>query len=206
MPLKKASIVVESSNESIEVLFNPSEYNIAKENKYAYHIMPGLSAAVPQFISGDASTLAMELFFDTYEARSDVRDHTKRIYALLEVESDTHTPPVCRFIWGSVVFRGVMEKISQRFTMFLDSGIPVRAVLNVTMRSWQTVSEQLREIPRQSSDRTKQRVLKQGEQLWMLAAREYEDPGRWREIAVANDIDNPRWVETGSKVIVPPLE
>lgn len=206
MPLKKASIVVETTNESIEVLFNPSEYNIEKENKYAYHTMPGLSSPVPQFISGDASVLSMELFFDTYEAQSDVREHTKRIYALLDVESDTHSPPVCRFIWGSVVFRGVMEKVTQRFTMFLDSGIPVRAILNINMRAWQTVSEQLQEIPRQSSDRTKQRVLKQGEQLWMLAAREYDDPGRWREIATANDIDNPRLVQTGSRLIIPPLE
>lgn len=206
MPLRKASIVVESTNESIEVLFNPSEYSIEKENKYAFHTMPGLSAPVPQFISGDASMLSMELFFDTYEASSDVRNHTKLIYALLDVDSDTHSPPIFKFIWGSVVFRGVMEKISQRFTMFLDSGIPVRAILTVKMRSWQSVSEQLQEIPRQSSDRTKQRVLKQGEQLWMLAAREYEDPGRWREIATANGIDNPRLVETGSKVIVPPLE
>ena len=74
------------------------------------------------------------------------------------------------------------------------------------MRSWQTVNEQLQEIPRQSSDRTKQRVLKQDEQLWMLAAREYEDPGKWREIAIANGIDNPRLVQSGSKIIVPPLE
>lgn len=206
MPLRKASIVIEGSNDSIEVLFNPSEYSIEKENKYAYHRMPGLSASIPQFISGESSTLSMELFFDSYETRSDVREHTRRIYALLDVDSDTHSPPICKFIWGSVIFRGFMEKISQRFTMFLDSGIPVRAILNIQMRSWQTVSEQLQEIPRQSSDRTKQRVLKQDEQLWMLAAREYEDPGKWREIAIANGIDNPRLVQSGSKIIVPPLE
>ncbi len=206
MPLKKASIIVESSNKTIEVLFNPNEYSIEKENKYAFHTMPGLSAPVPQFISGDTSILSMELFFDTYEAQNDVRNHTKAIYALLDVDSDQHAPPVCKFVWGSVVFRGVVQKISQRFTMFLDSGIPVRAILNVQMRSWQTVTEQFKEIPRQSSDRTKQRVLKQDEQLWMLAAREYEDPGRWREIALANGIDNPRLLKTGSQLIVPPLE
>lgn len=206
MPLKKANILVESTNQTIEVLFNPNEYTIAHENKYAFHTMPGLSSSVPQFISGESDTLVMELFFDTYEKKTDVRQHTKLVADLLEVNSDKHVPPICRFIWGSVVFRGVMERVSQRFTMFLDSGIPVRAVLNVQMRAWQSVTEQLQEVPRQSSDRTKQRVLKQGEQLWMLAAREYEDPGRWREIAVANGIDNPRSVKTGAKIIIPPLE
>lgn len=206
MPLKKANIYVESTQETIEVLFNPNEYSISAENKYALHSMPGLSASVPQFISGDSDTLDMELFFDTYEKQTDVRTYTKKIAALLDVDSDKHTPPVCRFIWGDVVFRGVMEKITQRYTMFLDSGVPVRAILNVKMRAWQTVQEQLQEIPRQSSDRTKQRVLKQGEQLWMLAAREYEDPGKWREIARANGIANPRLVKTGSRLVIPPLE
>ncbi|PKM76308.1 MAG: peptidoglycan-binding protein [Firmicutes bacterium HGW-Firmicutes-15] len=204
MSLKKASIEVEgSSSKKIEVLFNPSEYSIDSENKYAFHTVS--SDPITQFISGSTSLLSMELFFDTYEAGSDVRNHTKQVSELLDIDSDLHAPPVCKFIWGSLVFRGYMEKVSQRFTMFLDSGIPVRAILSVQMRSYQTVQEKLQAIPLQSSDRTKQRVLKQGEQLWMLAAREYEDPGRWREIAIANDIDNPRLVQTGSKVIVPPL-
>jgi len=198
--------LVESTNETIEVLFNPNEYTISAENKYAFHSMPGLSASVPQFISGDSDALEMELFFDTFEQQKDVREYTKKVAILLDVDSDKHTPPICRFIWGSVVFRGVMEKISQRFTMFLDSGIPVRAVLNVKMRAWQSVKEQLQQTPRQSSDRTKERVLKQGEQLWMLAAREYEDPGKWREIARANGIANPRLIKTGSKIVIPPLE
>lgn len=90
--------------------------------------------------------------------------------------------------------------------MFLDSGIPVRATMNLTFRSWQTKKEQLQNIPRQSADRTKHATLKQGEQLWMLADREYEDPGKWREIAEANGIDNPRRLQAGQKIIVPRLE
>lgn len=206
--LKKASIIVQKSSgeETIEVLFNPSEYHIEAFNTYAWKKVPGFTTPIAQFLSGEASTLSMDLFFDTYEKRTDVRDHTAKVAALREVESDLHAPPVCRFVWGSMDFKGVMEKITERYTMFLDSGIPVRAVLSVQFRKWESITEQLQQTPRQSSDRSKQKVLQQGQQLWMLAHEEYEDPGRWREIARANGIDNPRILETGRRLIVPPLE
>ncbi|MDG0812946.1 CIS tube protein [Cohnella rhizosphaerae] len=135
-----------------------------------------------------------------------MRAHTAKISGLLQVDSDLHAPPLCRFVWGSLNFKGVAEKVSQRFTMFLDTGIPVRATLNVTLRAVLSMTEQYQQVPRQSADRTKQKTLKQDEQLWMLAAEEYEDPGRWRAIAEANGIDNPRRLPAGRKLIIPRLE
>jgi nucleoid-associated protein YgaU len=84
--------------------------------------------------------------------------------------------------------------------------VPVRATLSVTFRLCQSITEQSKKSPLQSSDRTKQRMLKQGDQLWMIAGEEYENPGLWRDIARANGIDNPRILESGRKLIVPPLE
>jgi len=89
--------------------------------------------------------------------------------------------------------------------MFLESGVPVRAKLNVTFREVQSVEEQYKRIPRQSADRTKQRTIRQGEQLWHIAAEEYEDPGLWREIARANGIEDPRRVEPGTVLKIPRL-
>ncbi len=208
MALKKAMIIVERGHQksTIEVLFNPGEYALQAGNQYAWHTVPGLSLPLAQFISGEATTLTMDLFFDTYEKQADVRLLTSQITGLLDVDKDLHAPPLCRFVWGSLDFKGVVEKISQRFTMFLDSGLPVRATLNVTFRAWQSVKEQFQNIPRQSSDRTKHKVIKQGEQLWMIAGEEYKDPGMWRDIARANDIDNPLILETGKSLIIPPLE
>ncbi|MDD2621227.1 MAG: LysM peptidoglycan-binding domain-containing protein [Syntrophomonadaceae bacterium] len=206
MALEKANIIVVSTNERIEVLFNPNEYVIETNNSFAWKKVPGFTNPIAQFISGEASILTMDLFFDTYEKRTDVRDHTSLVAKLMEVDKDLHAPPVCRFVWGSMDFKGVIEKINERYTMFLDSGIPVRAVLQVRFAKWESISEQLKRIPRQSSDRTKQKILQQGQQLWMLAGDEYEDPGLWREIARANGIDNPRVLESGQRLVVPPLD
>jgi nucleoid-associated protein YgaU len=61
------------------------------------------------------------------------------------------------------------------------------------------------EIPRQSSDRSKHHKVVEGEQLWMISNNEYEDPANWREIAEANNIDNPLALETGKTIKVPRL-
>ncbi|WP_219837882.1 LysM peptidoglycan-binding domain-containing protein [Paenibacillus sp. R14(2021)] len=208
MALKKAKIIVTrgTGTEQLEVLFNPSEYNLESGNTFAWQTIPGLQTPIAQFISGEATTLSMDLFFDTYEKASDVRLLTAKVSKLLDVDKDLHAPPSCRFVWGSLDFKGVVERVSQKFTMFLDSGLPVRATLNVSFRALQSMKEQYQNIPRQSADRTKQKTLKQGDQLWMIAAEEYEDPGEWRAIAEANGIDNPRQLRTGRKIIVPRLE
>lgn len=209
MSLKKALIIAEygpSKKEEIQVLFNPSEYSLNTENEYTWHTSAGLSMPVGQFISGKTASLSMDLFFDTYEKGTDVREYTKKITKLLDIDKDLHTPPMCRFVWGSLDFRGIIQKVAQQFTMFLDSGKPVRATLKVTFQETKTVKEQYQHIPRQSADRTKQKMVNQGEQLWMVASEEYEDPELWRSIARANQIDNPRKLETGRRLIVPRLE
>ncbi|MBD2847881.1 LysM peptidoglycan-binding domain-containing protein [Paenibacillus sp. IB182496] len=207
MALKKAMIIVlGSKQQTIDVLFNPNEYSLESGNNFSWKTIPGLQTPIAQFISGEATTLSMDLFFDSYEQGTDVRRHTAKVAKLLEVDKDLHAPPACRFVWGSLDFKGVVEKVTQKFTMFLDSGLPVRATLSVTFRALQSMKEQYQNIPRQSADRTKQKMLEQGDQLWMIAGEEYEEPGQWRAIAEANGIDNPRLVRTGRKLTIPRLE
>ncbi|MGB8953986.1 MAG: LysM peptidoglycan-binding domain-containing protein [Tumebacillaceae bacterium] len=192
----------------IAVLFNPNAYSLDHGNKYQWHTIPGLSMPVAQFVTGETPTLSMELFFDCTldDSVTDVRLHTTQITGLMEVDKDLHAPPQVKFVWGSLEFKGVIERISQKFTMFSSEGNPVRATLNVTFKAVYTVQEQYQQIPRQSADRTKQKTLKQGDQLWMIASSEYEDPGQWRSIATANGIDNPRKLQAGRKLVVPRLE
>ncbi|QWH88423.1 LysM peptidoglycan-binding domain-containing protein [Bacillus toyonensis] len=190
----------------VKVLFNPNEYSIEKSNQFQGTAVPGLSAPVTQFLNGNGKILTMDLFFDSYEKNEDVRNYTDRITSLLEIDGSLHTPPICKFIWGRRDFKAVLEKVSHRFTMFLDSGIPVRATLSVTFREYKTISEQLHLSPRESVDKTKQRIFQQGDQLWLVADREYGDPSKWRPIAESNNINNPRIIEAGKKIIVPPLE
>lgn len=206
----------------IEVLFNPAEYTIEKGNQFQSTTLPGLATPVTQFVNGQADTLTMELFFDTYAPSSrhtsvkqgeDVRKYTKQLSALLDVDPTLHAPPICQFIWGDPLgspgnsqFIATIEKLTQKFTMFLADGTPVRATINITFKEYKTVEDQLKEIGRQSADRTKRHIIKEGESLWNLAAQEYDDPGLWRHIAEENQILNPRLLEPGIGIELPALE
>lgn len=210
-----------NAGDEFEVMFNPAEYSIEKGNTFQSTSLPGLATPVTQFVTGNADTLTMELYFDTYAPSSrhgkvkqgdDVRKYTRRISNLVDIDPELHAPPVCEFTWGSPLgrpegfqFTGVIEKVSQKFTLFLDDGTPVRATLNVTFKEYKTVQEQLQEIGRQSADRTKRVVFREGDALWLYAAEEYGDPGLWRVIADRNGLENPRVVAPGTELELPPL-
>ena len=190
-----------------KVIFNPADYSLEKGNQFASAALPGLSNPVFSFVNGNADTLTMDLFFDTYTnmGASDVRDETNKIARLLEIDPILHAPPPVRFVWGGLSFNAVIERLGQRFTMFREDGVPVRATLSVTFKEYKTIQEQLAEHPNQSSDWTKYRVVAEQDRLCLIAAIEYNDPTVWRVIAEANEIDNPRLLAPGEEIRLPPL-
>lgn len=125
---------------------------------------------------------------------------------LMDIDSDLHAPPICLFIWGAFVFPCLIERVTKTFTMFLPEGIPVRATLSVALKECKDYEAQLKEISRQSTDKTKTWLVKESDSLWLLAAKEYGNPDLWRPIAVANNIANPRTLKSGEELIIPPLE
>lgn len=209
MGLVKAQITVEQTGERIDVLFNPEEYTVNKDNNFASQAIPGLSGPLLQFVHGNMRTLEMELFFDTYDtpeaSKQDVRSLTNKITGLLAINPDLHAPPVLQIAWSSLQFRGVLARASQKFIMFADDGTPVRARVNVTFNEFIDAEREAREISRQTADFSKVYVVSQGETLSGIAARVYESPLLWRPIAVANGIDDPRSVETGQSLLIPAL-
>jgi nucleoid-associated protein YgaU len=194
------------ASDPAEVIFNPAEYSLEKGNQFASTPLPGLSNPIVSFVNGDADTLTMELFFDTYTDGKgvDVRKQTNKIARLLDIDPKLHAPPPVQFVWGELRFRAVIERLTQRFTMFREDGVPVRATLNVTFKEYKTIDDQLNEKPNQSSDWTKRRVLAAQDRLCLIAAIEYGDSAIWRAIADANDIDNPRQLPIGEEIVLPP--
>jgi len=196
MELAKAMIEPEGG-ERIKVLFNPNNYRLDKTNQVAEIGIPGLEAPVLQYIRGNCRTLAMDLFFDTFEEQADVREHTRKIYSLLSIDRGTHVPPICKFVWGDFQFRCVLDRIAGRFTLFLPDGKPVRATLSVVFKEFIDIDQMVSVNPTQSSDHEKLRTIRWGDTLSSIAAEEYDDPAQWRVIAAANGIDNPRELRPG---------
>lgn len=199
--------------DAVLAMYNPAELTVETKVQYQRSNMPGMQVPLTQFVSGQAQTISFSLFFDTYEEKIDVRLLTSRVANLVKIHGDIHAPPICLFMWGGTSlphpfqpFKGVIDSCSQKFTMFLSDGRPVRATLTLSVSEYQTLQEQVELIRFESSDRTKRRILKEGDTLQSLAYQEYGNPEFWRNIAEANNIVNPRLVPVGKEIVVPSLE
>lgn len=205
MALEKAIISNLDTGDDIQVLFNPKEYVIEKKTPWSEVAVFGMDSPPVQFTMGERKRLSMELFFDTSEEKTDVREHTGKIETLMMVNAQEHRPPLLRFSWGNLSFDCVLEDLVQRFTLFKNDGTPLRAILKVLFKEYSTAATQLSNTRRESADHTKRLVVREGESLSSLSAREYNDPGKWRVIADANRIDDPESVKSGTIVELPPL-
>ena len=205
--LTKATIENRSKPDEkpIEVLFNPTEYGIDRAASYAEMAVPGLSMPLLQFVRGDTETVSVELFLDATERRESVEDALEALRGFVRIDAELHAPPVCAFVWGDTAFEGVVGALRERFTLFAEDGRIQRARVTLTLKSYQAAEVQLREINRQSPDRTRLHVVRERDSLHDVAAAAYGDPRLWRRIAAENGLDNPRLLEPGLTLRIPAL-
>lgn len=208
MPLAKATITAENSGERLEVMFNPEEYSLNRDNNFASQAIPGLSSPILQFAHGNLRTLDMELLFDTYElpdAQRDVRLNTQKLIKFMEIDSSLHAPPVLRVTWASLQFRCVLTKAAQKFLFFLSDGRPVRARVSVSFTEYIDPEREAKQVNRQTADFTKIHLVKDGETIDSIANLHYENPQIWRAIAFVNRMDNPDALLPGMTLSIPRL-
>lgn len=200
--------------EAIEVNFNPAEYNLSNSIQYSEKSIPGLDGPIGQYIAGNSTTLNVTFIFDTYEpptldnpneGGTDVTAYTTKISDLTLIDGSLHRVPKVTFSWGSIGFTGIITDVKESYTMFLGNGMPVRAKVDVTFKSTYDIATKKRRSPLESPDRTKIRIVIQGDSLWSIAAREYQDAEKWKVIAKENGILNPLELYPGQVLKLPPL-
>ncbi|MBW4508247.1 MAG: LysM peptidoglycan-binding domain-containing protein [Scytonematopsis contorta HA4267-MV1] len=204
MALEKMKIAVEEERGefglSKEVLFNPNQLTIAKTgwNEKDGKLVP----------NEDLSTLDIDFFFDTTFGKypqNNVRNETKFIRDIVEINGELKRPPMCKLIWGAgdiILMQGVLMSINETLTHFLENGTPVRAILKCKFKNCE--SNELKQKKQNPID-DPIRIVKRGETLSSIAAQEYNDPSLWRIIAVANRLTDPRGIKPGQSLTVPPL-
>ena len=213
--LVKATIVNLDTDESVECLFNPSEYTFSKSVNWQPSKKKGANVPPLEFNGGNPTDLKVQLMFDTYESGADVRKkYTNALWNLAMVnkqkvdpKSKKGQPPKCEFRWGTMwSFKAVVSNISQKFTMFLPDGTPVRASVDVTFRQIEDEGLYPRQNPTSGGvPGHRSHTIKEGESLDWIASQEYGSAAHWRFIAEVNNIDNPFRVLPGTVISLPPL-
>jgi hypothetical protein len=220
-PLGKSKIA------PFKVLFNPASYSISKSVTWEEPGEKGrakrksnvkFNAPKLEFGGGQSRELSFKLFFDVtdYPVISgqkvrDVRKLTDKLVKLTLKERAGNkelTPPTCRISWGEASshnldfpFVGVVQSLTQNFTLFDSEGRPLRANLDLTFREMLSPEED----QRRNDPEFATRLVKRGDTLSSIAAELLDDPARWRIIADANQLDNPRTLEVGMSLSIPKI-
>jgi nucleoid-associated protein YgaU len=209
------------------VQFNPTELQFEKAMKFAEVAIPGLDAPLQQFVRGEAEKLTLELLCDSTEkgtglGAESVTAQTDKVFSLARINPQKHAPPVLKLRWNThfpgdslapnlssqrrTTFTGVIESIRQKFTLFSPEGVPLRATINLTIREYVLLEDQISHLNLQSPDRTHSHTIKGAETLSAIAATEWSRPGDWRAIADENEIEDPRRLRVGTFLHIPVLD
>jgi Contractile injection system tube protein len=207
---------------SLTVQFNPTEFTLTKAAQLAEIPIPGLDSPIIQFVRGQSETMSFDLFFDGTESGTgsdakSVTAQTDPFYDLVKIDGDQHAPPIVMFAWGGDAFpghrrpdsqqrhgfKGVVESVRQRYTYFSSLGLPLRAIVSMTLREYKTLDQQVAELNLRSPDHTKAYITHAGETITRVAERTGGDPRDWRAIADANGIEDPLALMPGVQLTVP---
>lgn len=121
--------------------YNPAQIQI--DEGAGWSPSANVKADLPhlQYTSSQPRTLTVELFFDGCETGQNVqRDYVAKLSLLRRVmkpggPEEAMRPPIVELRWaaGLESFRGVVESLSTKLTMFLPDGTPVRATCSLKL-------------------------------------------------------------------------
>lgn len=140
--LQKAMLKPRDRAAEIVFMFNPTEISFTRTATWAYHLGHRGSGLLPKVnfsgIQPYQLTLS-NLLFDTSETEEkiSVMEHIYKIKQGMSASVNIGSfsrPPVYTFIWGdNFYFDCVMENLTYKLTKFLTDGMPVRALVDLTL-------------------------------------------------------------------------
>ncbi|WP_406835696.1 peptidase M23 [Streptomyces sp. AHU1] len=194
----------------IDFQFNPKELSLGKSASWKRTPAKGAkSAGPPEYQGPQPSKLTVEMFFDASDTQdTSVVKAVESLFACCVPTNETRqaqrsSPPWVVFHWGGITgFPGYVSQVQVKYTLFTTSGVPIRAVCQVTMEE---ISGETAGQNPTSGALTARRVhrLRAGDTLQGLAWAEYGDAGAWRAIAEANGIDDPMRLAEGRELLLP---
>jgi len=190
-------------------LFNPTQLAFTRKNLYRNTRSTGASTPDTSYAGGEPDQIALDLFFDgtgVLETAVGVGARIDGLLQLAKLQSDTHQPYYLHCHWGTFDFRGVLTQADVTYTLFDRTGTPLRATVKATLQ--EVVAPEVRTASERtnSPDLYQTWLVSEGDRLDVIAHEVYGDPAWWRPLAEANGLRNPRALDVGSVLMLPPKE
>lgn len=193
----------------LELPFNPKEWAITHAADWKTETTKK-GTPPPEFKGPKPASTSVEIFLDeSGKPGGDISKTVARLRTLVAPESNSVTSnkpsaPHVLFEWGkAVTFKGYVESVAVKYTMFRGDGTPIRGTCTIAMKEFPVaVGPQNPTSGGVIGHRTHRFVA--GDTFASIAYREYGDPTLWRRIAEANGVDDPMRVREGRMLEVPP--
>jgi nucleoid-associated protein YgaU len=116
--------------------------------------------------------------------------------------------PLVTFQWGppaiAFMYDVNVTKCSINYTRFAATGVPTRAEVDLTLQQQPSLLGVFSTNPTSGGQPGRRsHTVTEGESLAGIATARYGGPGRWREIAECNGIEDPLRVRAGDRVYLP---
>ncbi|MEO8609186.1 MAG: hypothetical protein ABI690_14950 [Chloroflexota bacterium] len=200
--LAPAKLTNTITNDVVNFMFNPYEYSIKKSNTWKSKEVTGLNLPLLTFGNGGAQTLSLTLHFDTQAKKADVRAYTQPLWKMMMIDENGKSqrtgkgePPPVKFEWGKLTFKAVITSMSEKFSVFTATGIPVRSTVDISLQQYLDEAD----VPPQilaaaGEEAAKEQKMKQGDRIDNVAGTSY------RKMAAANNINNPLNIPSGTSL------
>ncbi|MEM7084585.1 MAG: LysM peptidoglycan-binding domain-containing protein [Bacteroidota bacterium] len=196
-------------------LLNPEKYVFKYKVEYTEAQGQGTSATQPKFVRTPPEDLDLEFLFDRtgvikgqedFSGDGIIEDIEKFKKIVFDYSGDEHKPNYVMIGWGTLLFKGTLLEMSIEFKLFGADGTPLRAVAKAKFKG--SVEDDLRVAKENnnSPDLTHIRSVMDGDTLPLMTFRIYGDSKYYLEVAKANNLRNFRKLETGQKIMFPPIE
>jgi len=190
--------------------FNPKDFSITRGAKWEAK-QNGKGTLPPQYMGPVPASLTIEMFLDaTTEANGDISKTVNKLLGYVNPTSDSKSKdkpsaPHVHFIWGSAIeFKGYIEQVAVKYTLFRENGNPVRGTATLTLKEFG--APQPAQNPTSGGEPgSRAHHVVAGDTLASIAYAEYGTAAGWRQIAEANPfIDDPMRLAPGRSLVIPP--
>lgn len=200
---------------TLVVQFNPESLTVTYTNQTTGGDQRG--GAALQFVGRGTTKLGLDLWFDvteplpdgSREPSGDVRKLTEKVNYFIKPEKvrgqgDKWIPPGVRFLWGTFLFEGIVDSITERLEYFSADGKPLRANVSLSLSS-QDIQFQFDRARSPAGgeggpDTEPRQRAREGESLQQMVAKSGGDD--WRSVAEANGVENPRFLAPGMPISI----
>lgn len=171
--LKKLTIVsIDDRSVEAKAMYNPKELTIDKTVPWQKHKSSKGDQPHLEFTAAEGRTLSLELLFDTFESGTSVQPEVAKLLRMAMLidpskgaDEQKKRPHQILVVWGGSdqsaddpgkdkgfpTFKGVIESLSTKYTMFHPDGTPCRATCTLKIKEAERITVKVSNSRRNNS-------------------------------------------------------